>query len=293
MAQWPALCMQTERNQTERNQAERTERNPQAEQMAHESMVRNLAAQAEAIWPQERPLFARYGLARGARVLDVGCGTGEIALRLAREFPGVHVLGIDVHDPHLELARERARRAGADAEFRTGDAYALALEGRSVDVALCRHMLQAVPEPRRILAEMARVTRPGGHLHLVVEDYGMIHCHPCAVDADRFWREGPVALGERTGTDLHGGRKAYHWLSELGLVDVRVDYAILDPTRVERRVLVDIFAAWRDGYTEVVARHGRLSPAETRRGFQAIVDSFADPAAYGVWLLPIVSGRVP
>ena len=63
------------------------EHNPQAEQMAHESMVRNLAAQANAIWPQEETLFARYGLAGDLRIADIGCGSGEITSRLARLYP--------------------------------------------------------------------------------------------------------------------------------------------------------------------------------------------------------------
>lgn len=268
-------------------------RNPQAEQMAHESMVRNLAAQAQAIWPQERALFHAYELPEEARVLDVGCGTGEIGLRLAREFPRLRLLGIDVHEPHLELARERAQALGGRVEFRTGDAFALDLPDGTFDLTLCRHMLQAVPEPTRVLAEMRRVTRRGGRLHVVAEDYGMIHCHPCAVDGDRFWREGPITLGQRTGTDLHGGRKAYTWLHALGLEDIRVDYAVIDTLRVERGVLVGIFEAWRDGYTELIAAHSRLSVREVRASFEAIVAAFRDPAAYGVWLLPILSARVP
>lgn len=271
----------------------KTERNPQAEQMAHESMVRNLAAQAEAIWPQERLLFQRYTLSERARVLDVGCGTGEIVLRLAREYPRVTLLGIDVHEPHLALARERSREFGPRTEFKRGDAFALDFPARSFDLTLCRHMLQAVPQPQRVLAEMKRVTRQGGRLHVVAEDYGMIHCYPCAVDGDRFWREGPLALGERTGTDLYCGRRAYHWLHELGLTDIRVDYAVIDTVRVERSLLVGIFEAWRDGYTEVIAESSRLSAAEVRKSFDAIIDSFRDPAAYGVWMLPILSARVP
>ncbi|MSR63116.1 MAG: methyltransferase domain-containing protein [Planctomycetes bacterium] len=268
-------------------------RNPQAEQMAHESMLRTLAAQAEAIWPQERGLFAAYALPEHARILDVGCGTGEIVLRLAREFPRVTLVGIDVHEPHLDVARERSAPLAGRVQFRTGDAFALDFPDKSFDLTLCRHMLQAVPEPERVLAEMKRVTRPGGRLHIVAEDYGMIHCHPCAVDGDRFWREGPIALGKSTGTDLYGGRKAFHWLDQLGLDEIRVDYAILDTVRVERGILGDIFDAWRDGYTEVVAAHSRFSEAEVRASFEAIASSFRDPGAYGVWLLPILSARVP
>ena len=270
-----------------------TDRNPQAEPMAHESMVRNLAAQAEAIWPQERRILGRHGIPERARVLDVGCGTGEIVRRLAEEHPGVALLGVDLHEPHLELARERCSRFGTRVEFRRGDAFGLELPDSSFDVTLCRHMLQAVPDPQRVLAEMARVTRPGGRLHVLAEDYGMIHCHPCAVDADRFWREGPMTLGKRTGTDLHAGRKAYHWLVGLGLTDIQVDYAVVDTLRVPRGLLVEILAAWRDGYCGIIAAHSDLSAAEVRASFDAIVASFGDPAAYGVWLLPILSARVP
>jgi ubiquinone/menaquinone biosynthesis C-methylase UbiE len=59
---------------------------PQAREMADESMVRNLAAQAEAIWPQEEPIFARHPPREGAQVLGVGCGTGEIVARLCERF---------------------------------------------------------------------------------------------------------------------------------------------------------------------------------------------------------------
>ena len=76
--------------------------NPQARQMADESMVRNLGAQARAIWPQEMPLFRRYGLPANAQILDAGCGTGELASRLAELFPTAKVLGIDIIEAHLK-----------------------------------------------------------------------------------------------------------------------------------------------------------------------------------------------
>ncbi len=80
---------------------------PQAREMGDESMVRNLAAQAEAIWPQESPIFAQYSLPPNARILDVGCGTGEITSRVAELFPKAELLGIDLDEHHLERARAR------------------------------------------------------------------------------------------------------------------------------------------------------------------------------------------
>src|SRR5713101_6632444 len=84
-----------------------TDLNPQAKQMADESMVRNLDAQARAIWPQEMPLLQRYTLPAELHILDAGCGTGEGSSRLAELFPRAHVLGVDIVDKHLELARVR------------------------------------------------------------------------------------------------------------------------------------------------------------------------------------------
>ena len=84
-----------------------TDLNPQAKQMADESMVRNLTAQANAIWPQEIQLVRRYALPAEPRILDAGCGTGEIASRLAELFPRAQVLGVDIIEDHLALARSR------------------------------------------------------------------------------------------------------------------------------------------------------------------------------------------
>src|SRR5690606_8712816 len=68
--------------------------NPQAAQMAHESMLRTLAAQAEAIWPSERALLERYMLRGPIQIADIGCGSGEITARLAGVYPEARVLGV-------------------------------------------------------------------------------------------------------------------------------------------------------------------------------------------------------
>ncbi|MFN7272266.1 MAG: hypothetical protein ACK5VQ_08115, partial [Gammaproteobacteria bacterium] len=63
-------------------------RHPQAAQMADPAMLHTLRFQAEATWPQESRLLARYALPAGARLLDLGCGSGEFVRRLAGAFPG-------------------------------------------------------------------------------------------------------------------------------------------------------------------------------------------------------------
>src|SRR5688572_33480580 len=105
--------------------------NPQAKQMADESMVRTLAAQARAIWPQEAPLFARYGLPAAPRILDAGCGTGEASSRLAELYPGGRVLGVDVLDGSLDRARSSYGHLAPRPAFENRSGYELGLPDTS------------------------------------------------------------------------------------------------------------------------------------------------------------------
>ena len=266
--------------------------NPQREQMSDESMLRNLSAQAEAIWPQEKVVFERYGLAPGARILDLGCGPGELSERLLEALPTAKLVGIDLDAAHLERARKRCARFGERATFELGDAVELDLPSESFDVAVCRHLLQAVPTPERVVAQMARVTRPGGRLHIVAEDYGMMHFHPTQHDIDKFWTAGPIAYATSLGTDLRSGRKIYTILRSLGLRDIRVDYIVIDTVRVERSVFSRIWSAWRDGYTDVIAQHTGLDRDDVDACFRDMIDCIENPDGYAVWQLPVVTGLI-
>ena len=95
--------------------------NPQAEQMGDESMARNLAHQAEAIWPQEQRLFDRYALSGSLRILDLGCGTGEITRRLAERYPQATLLGIDILEGNLALARRDSAAFGERIGYAQGE----------------------------------------------------------------------------------------------------------------------------------------------------------------------------
>ncbi|HEX9793223.1 MAG TPA: class I SAM-dependent methyltransferase [Planctomycetota bacterium] len=256
-------------------------------------MVRNLAAQIEVVWPQERPLLAGYALPAAPSVLDLACGTGEATVRMAELWPHAQVLGIDVHEPHLETARRLSAGYGARVSYQLGDAFASELPAASFDLSVCRHMLQAVPEPERVIAEMVRVTRPGGRLHLVIEDYGMMHFHPTPLDADRFWRLGPISFAASTGTDLRVGRKAFTMLRRAGLLDVRIDYLVIDTGRVPREVFARIWEAWRDGYATAIAAHTTLALDEVLAHFDGMIAAIRDPEGYGVWQLPVATGSLP
>jgi SAM-dependent methyltransferase len=265
------------------------DRNPQAREMADESMVRNLAAQANAIWPQEEPIVRGYRLPEAPAVLDVGCGTGEITARVAALWPRAQVTGVDLVASHLELARRRCAHHADRVTFRVADAFELPFPSASFDLVVCRHMLQAIPTPERVMAELVRVARPGGWLHLLVEDYDMIFASPTRVDLGAFWHHASRAYGRATGCDLHIGRNAYHLLCALPVTEIAVNYAIIDTQRVPRAILAGIFEAWRDGYSETVAHHLGRDLEEVRDTFEQLIACVRDPAGFALWVAPIVS----
>jgi SAM-dependent methyltransferase len=267
--------------------------NPQAKEMADESMVRNLAAQAEAIWPQEQLLFDRYRLPVDANILDAGCGTGEISLRLAQMFEGARLLGVDVIDDHLERARVRCAALRDRARFENRSIFELGLPDATFDLVVCRHVLQAIPHPERALVELVRVTRSGGWIHLIAEDYLMIHFEPRRLDPDDFWSEGPRRFGDAIGTDLRVGRKAYGMLRRLGLADITVDYVVVDPLRVPRATFAAIWGAWRDGFADAVSANTSISRDAFVDQFEDMIATIQDPSGYGVWHVPVVAARVP
>jgi ubiquinone/menaquinone biosynthesis C-methylase UbiE len=267
--------------------------NPQAKQMADESMVRTLQAQARAIWPQERELFRRYALADDIAVLDAGCGTGEISSRLVELYPRARVLGVDILDQHLDLARTRYARLASRLRFEHRSIFELGLPDRAFDLTVCRHVVHAVPHPERVIAELARVTRAGGRLHLIPEDYGMLHFPRAPLDARDFWHEVPARFGEATGTDLFIGRHLFGILARQGCTEITMDYVVVDTLRVPRETFSAILASWRDGYAEPVAETSRFTPEEAVAYFEQMIASIRDPEAYAVWMVPVMSARVP
>ena len=273
------------------------DRNPQAEQMGDESMARNLAHQAEAIWPQEAPLFDRYGLGGSLRILDLGCGTGEITRRLADRYPQAALVGVDILEGNLALARSASTAFERRIVYAQGDAFALAYPAAHFDLVVCRHMSQAVPDFPLVLAEITRVLRPGGWLHLLSEDYGMLHM-PVVVradgsrfDPDRFWNTNAVAYLDSIGCDGRIGRHSPALLARAGYTDIALDFVTVDTLRVPRATFAGIMTAWRDGYSAALAEASGRNVTGVGADFDTIIAAIETPPHYAVWHVPVVSAR--
>jgi len=115
---------------------------------------------------------AHLGLAPGERLLDVGCGLGEAALRLAEDLgEGGEVVGVDVSDRMLRVARFNAGAARCRVRFTVGDACSLDEPDDSFDAARSERTLQWLADPAAAVAEMVRVVRPGGRVSLLDTDW--------------------------------------------------------------------------------------------------------------------------
>jgi ubiquinone/menaquinone biosynthesis C-methylase UbiE len=121
--------------------------------------------------PLARRIVALGEVRSGERVLDVGTGTGIVALHAADAVGAAgRVVGIDLSARMLAVARGKAQSAGVEArlELKRMDAEALELEDRAFDVVLSLFALLHFPAPLAALAEMRRVLRPGGRLVVAV-----------------------------------------------------------------------------------------------------------------------------
>lgn len=115
-------------------------------------------------------ILAQARLASGERVLDVGCGTGTLALAAKRRVGAAGtVRGVDAGEEMVARARRKAAREAVEVAFDVATAQALPFPDASFDVVLCTLVVHHLPEGARhqAVAEMRRVLRPGGRLLVV------------------------------------------------------------------------------------------------------------------------------
>jgi SAM-dependent methyltransferase len=104
--------------------------------------------------------FQRLGVTPGTRLLDVGCGAGQLALIAARA--GAQVTGCDIATNWLEKARTRAAAEGLEIVFEEGDAESLPYQDAQFDAVISLIGAMFAPHPDLVAAELTRVCRPGG-----------------------------------------------------------------------------------------------------------------------------------
>ena len=154
-----------------------------------------------------RRTVERLGLPPGARVLDVCCGSGASAIPAAEIVgPGGSVLGVDLAEYLLELARTKAKkRALENINFQNGDMTNLPFDDDSFDAVVCVFGIFFVPDMETALRELKRVVRPGGRL--AITTWGPRFFEPATA---AFWNSV-----RKVRPDLYKGFNPWDRISEV------------------------------------------------------------------------------
>lgn len=174
-----------------------------------ESIRACYARQAERTAPLRRYLYRKASLARRRKILDVGCGAGDITAGISSMVRG-DVTGLDSDERLVRLASS----AHPGVRFITGDAQSLPFEDGSFDMVVCHFLLMWAGNQLKVVREMARVLDSGGVMVACAEpDYGGRVEHP----------ENPGFTGtldaslERQGADIRVGRKLGRLFRDAGI----------------------------------------------------------------------------
>jgi ubiquinone/menaquinone biosynthesis C-methylase UbiE len=149
------------------------------------------------------------GAERSLKILDIGTGTGFLALLLAKM--GYDVVGVDWAKSKISQAREKAKAANIPVEFRVEDAEKLTLESNSFDAVVSRHVLWTLSDPYAAALEWVRVTKPGGKVIVDIPRMGT-HC-----GSHHFGAEIGGNLPFYNGADPE---KVEEMLKGAGLIDI-------------------------------------------------------------------------
>jgi ubiquinone/menaquinone biosynthesis C-methylase UbiE len=179
--------------------------------------------------PGTETLFHRVGLRGGQRVVEIGCGSGNIACWVAQQIgPRGSVMAIDVASDQIEQARQQAQRRNLrNIEFQVADAYSPRLPEGSFDLVYCRLVLMHLTRPAAALAAMRGLARPGGLVVCEEMDLDCWLCDPPAAAMTRFFALN-TALGERRGENFCLGASLHRLFREAGFArpEVGANFAL-------------------------------------------------------------------
>ncbi len=184
-----------------------------------------------------------FRLKPGIRIVDVGCGTGDFTRYLVGLIPGKYkAVGIDQRGVSLRSAEAETRKAGMSDKisYKKGDAYQIPIDDDYADLVSCRTLLMHLQEPLKAVREMARITKPDGHVIAVEGGKMSAFCDPNDEDYTRLSKQAGEAwtrgIRRLEGKEFGIGEKLPGMFQQAGLGDIRAEvqadaWLDCDPTR--------------------------------------------------------------
>lgn len=167
------------------------------------------------MWADDRAALADLGLPGRRRILDVGCGTGELTRVLDAEAgPAATVIGVDADPDLLAVAREET-----ELSYLAGDATRLPLPADTVDLVACQALLINLPNPAAAVREFARVS--AGLVAAIEPDNGDVTVTSTVDAEERLEREAREAYLAGVGTDVALGDRVREAFAAAGVSDLR------------------------------------------------------------------------
>ena len=202
-----------------------------------------LRRQSEELRAHSAELLERVGIAPGQIALDLGCGpSGILDLLAERVGPQGRVTGLEFNPASVTLAREHVARLGlANVAVMQGDARATGLPSASFDVVHARTLLINIPDPGEVVAEMARLTSPGGWVAALEPDAVLTLCYPPHPAWDQLV-EMFLSVHRGDKADPFIGRRLPELFRRAGLTDIGVAAKadIYPPGHSRRTIRLDL-----------------------------------------------------
>jgi ubiquinone/menaquinone biosynthesis C-methylase UbiE len=235
----------------------------------------------EDVKTQRAEVFKRMRLARGDKVLDLGCGIGGATFMLADVLgPTGLAAGVDVSSALIEVAKRRAVNRGG-LEFRVGDACAIPYADQFFDAARSERVFLYLPDRVAAIREMMRVVKPGGQLFIIDTD----------VDATAIYSTNRALTRKMTSIvaasmpNPNSARELPALAKRAGLRDIKIEtFSATTPYEFLTRALT--------GALIKAAENGAVSRAELDEWLREQASLEASGDFFHAWIFVLISGTV-
>ncbi len=261
-----------------------------------QSFIPLLRNQTRILWPQEISVLKKHGLEKGMRVADICCGCGDVSLLISRELKPDFVQGVDHSAAAVNYARNLQYEFRIqNSDFLRGDATALMMNDNSFDFVLCRLSLQIFSQPEQILKELIRITKPGGRIYALCEDYDLNIGYPESEDIRETYTLA-ADYGDQMGMDLRSGKKLHHFFTRSGLENIQTDHIFVDTNNSDRDAFANVIQSWQKFSVDAIGNQLNITTeqqATLNRGYDAQKRTIANTAGFTTWGLVACSGQKP